>query len=255
MSGNFPTDCKPYDLSVEVDSGNMLLKWKRDCPRTISGYNIYISEKLLGPDYGYKQIPDEIRPHNSQPFPGDTNPDDGIEIYEADGLKDGVKYYVSARIILPNGVQSRPTNEQMVDCGPSGEIELSIRFKSEQDGFSFGKEEFIRADNEENDLVYSNVEGVDYLSSPIKLNGFLKDIKLKPLPFSGGFEAVKAKAKTLDSTPSDDRLAVITGDWVWLMSPDKKSTLVKVLGFSGEGDERRIRLYYRHSTIAGEFFY
>lgn len=253
--GSFPSGCKPYDLSVEVDSGRMIVYWKKECPRTTGGYNIYISQTPLAPEFEYKQIPPEIAPFNSAPFPGDTNPDDSIETFEALGLVDGRKYYVSVRILLPDGTQSKPTKEVLAVCGPSGEFELSIRFKSEQDGYSFSTEQFVRADNEQNDVYYYFAEGVDYLSSPKRLNGFLKDMKFKHLPFSGGLDEVKNKVRQLDSIPTEERLPIITGDWIWAMSPGKKSTLIKVLGFTGNGEERKARLFYLHSTVPDELFF
>src|SRR5574341_1327070 len=146
MDGVFPRSCKPYDLSVTVDSWKMTIRWRSDCARSIGGYNIYISTEPLAPQYAKRQIPEQMPTFNHEIFPGDTNPEDSLEVFEATGLTDGVKYYVSVRIILPNGVQSKPTREIATVCGPSGEIELSGRFKSEHDGFSLIQEKFVRAD-------------------------------------------------------------------------------------------------------------
>ncbi len=255
MDGAFPSGCKPFDLSVSVDSGKMTLKWKTECSRAISGYNIYISTEPLAPKYGMKQIPKQMPTFNQEIFPGDTNPDDSIEVFEAAGLSDGVKYYVSVRIILPNGVQSKPTREIETVCGPSGEIELSARFKSEQDGFSFVEEKFVRADNDQNDIYYFHSEGVDYLASPIKLNGFLRDIKLGLLPFTGDLEEIKEKVRLLNTLPHEDKVTVITGDWVRVLSPEGTNTLVRVLGFTGQGDDRKIKISYLHSPLKNELFF
>jgi len=251
----FPKGCRPSDLQVEVDSGKMTVKWREECNQAISGYNIYISQEPLAPDYEYRQLPKEVLPFNDQPFPGDINPDDSSEVYEAEGLKDGVKYYVSVRIILPNGIQSRPTNEIVTVCGPSGEIELSARFKSEQDGFSLSQEKFVRADNDQNDIYYFHAERVDYLTSPKKLNGFLRDIKLQQLPFTGNLEQIKYKVKLLESVPAEDRVTVVTGDWVRVLTPETTNALIHVLGFSGEGDDRKIKLFYLYSPLKNELFF
>ncbi|HEX2897159.1 MAG TPA: hypothetical protein VHP63_03820 [candidate division Zixibacteria bacterium] len=255
MDGAFPPGCRPYDLSVSVDSGQMTLKWKKECGQPTSGYNIYISTEPLAPKYGMKQIPTKMPTFNQEIFPGDTNPDDSVEIFEAAGLSDGVKYYVSVRIILPNGVQSKSTREIETVCGPSGEIELSARFKSEQDGFSFSQEKFVRADNDLNDIYYFHSEGVDYLASPIKLNGFLRDVKLGVLPFTGGIELIKEKVRRLESSPQDDKITVITGDWVRVLSPEGTNTPVHVLGFTGQGEDRKIHLFYLHSPLKNELFF
>lgn len=253
--GSFPSGCRPFDLSVSVDSGKMTLKWKKECNQSISGYNIYISTEPLAPKFALKQLPKNMPTFNREIFPGDTNPDDSVEIFEATGLSNGVKYYVSVRIILPSGLQSKPTREITAVCGPSGEVELSARFKSEQDGYSFSQEKFVRADNDQNDIYYFHSEGVDYLASPIKLNGFLKDVKLSLLPFTGELEKVKEKLTLLGSSPADDKITVITGDWVRVLVPDGTNTLVRVLGFSGEGENRKIRLFYLHSPLKNELFF
>jgi hypothetical protein len=155
---------------------------------------------------------------------------------------------------MPDGIQSRPAKEVLAVCGPTGEIDISVRFKSEQDGYSFHDELYVRADNEQNDIYYYNAEGVDFLASPIKLNGFLKNVKLMHLPFSGNLEEVKRKTRQLDLKPSSDRLPVITGDWVWAMGPDGTNTLIKVIGFADEGEVRKIRLFYLHSVDPEEPF-
>ncbi|MGH8016588.1 MAG: hypothetical protein ACREBV_10375 [Candidatus Zixiibacteriota bacterium] len=255
MDGTFPSNCKPYGLTVEVDSGKMIIKWRKVCRQAIGGYNIYISEKGLSSDYGFKQIPKEVSPFNPLPFPGDTNPEDSVEVFEAEGLTDGIKYFVSVRILLPNGIQSRPTNEVLAVTGPSGEIELSVRFKSERDGYSFATEKFVRADNEQNDLYFYQSDGVDYLASPKKLNGFLKDVRLMRLPFNGRLEEIKAKVRRLESQPTEERISVITGDWIWAKDPDNSNTLFQVLGFTGEGDNRKIRLFYLHSLLQDELLF
>ena len=175
----------PENLIAEVDEKLMALKWKKKCNRVISGYNIYRSETTLAAKYAKMQLPEHIKPLNLEPFPGDTNPDDGIEVYQAEGLKDGQKYYVTVRILMPDGKESRPTSEIMAVCGGRGEIELSIRYKSNQDGFSFIKNSFVRADNEQNDLYYYFKDGEDYIASPHKLNWFLRKNSLQLLPLKG----------------------------------------------------------------------
>ena len=252
MKGAFPPGCRPNDLKTEVDSGKMTVNWRSDCKRTISGYNIYISREPLAEKYGHTQLPNNVYPYNENPYPGDTNPDDSSVVYEALGLTDGVKYYVSVRTILPDGMQSRPTNEIVSVCGPSGEVELFQRYKSEHDGFSFSKEQLTRADSDQNDIYYFHADGVDYLNSPKRLNGFLRDIKLSRLPTTGTLEQVKRKGRELSSIPIEDKVSVITGDWVRVLTPEGTGALVQVLGFSGEGDERKIKLFYSYSPLKDE---
>lgn len=255
MDGNFPSNCYPYDMQIEVNKQEMLVKWQKNCKRNISGYNIYISETPLAPEYGFKQLPKEIAPFNETPYPGDTDPDNSIETFKAEGLTDGIKYYVSVRILLPNGVQSRPTNETPVVCGPRGEIELTLRFKSDHDGFSFKDKEFVRADDLKNDIYYFRAEGVDYLVSPVKLNGFLKDNKVQQLTFNGRLDQIKPNLSKLESNPTGDRSTIITGDWIRVYTPQGHNILLHVLGFSGEKEDRKVKLFYAYCGLKDELLF
>lgn len=251
----FPKGCYLHDLKVEVNSKSMVLKWKKKCSRSISGYNIYISEIPLSTNYAKKQLPESVKAVNVQPFPGDTNPEDGVEVYQADGLKDGIKYYVSVRVLMPDGRQSRPSNEVTVVCGGRGEIELSVRYKSDQDGFSFSQNGFVRADNEQNDLYYYSKDGVDYLASPHRLNGFLRKNSLQLLPFDGELSNIKSRIGEIKPNSDTDRLSVTTGCWIRLYTAEGSSALLKVLGFSGEGKDRKIRLYYAYLPLKDEMLF
>lgn len=255
MEDAFPTNCSPFDIQADVDKGEMTVKWQKNCDRSIGGYNIYISETPLSPEFRNKQIPTEIAPYNASPYPGDTNPDDPVETFKAEGLTDGTKYFVSVRILLPNGVQSRPTKEIQVVTGPRGEIEMSIRYKSDNDGFSLKNENFVRADDLENDIYYFHQEGVDYLVSPIQLNGFLKDNKLELLAFTGRFDQVIPKLGQLDSNPRQDRVSVIEGDWVRVYTPEGHNALINVLGFTGDGDSRKVKLFYAYCGVKDELIF
>lgn len=247
-----PTGCYPYNASVEVNDRQMTVTWEKNCNQLMSGYFIYINEKPLADLYPGTQLPASVKPFSQTPFPGDTDPEDGIEHFVAEGLENGVKYYVSVRVVNPDRTLSKPSNEVVAVCGPRGEIELSIRYKSDRDGFSFEKNAYVRADDIDNDLYFYSKDGADYLSSPSRLNGFLKINKLKVLPFDGEFDQVRARFSTLESQPDKDRVAVRTGDWVHILSPDGKSALVKVLSISGEGERRSLRLFYAFSPLANE---
>jgi len=208
-----PTGCYPYNVSVEVNNRQMTVTWRNKCSLLMSGYFIYISEEPLADQYPGTQLPASVKPFNQTPFPGDINPEDETEHFVAEGLENGVKYYVSVRIVNPDRTLSKPSNEVMAVCGPRGEIELSIRYKSDRDGFSFEKNTYVRADDIDNDLYFYSKDGTDYLASPNRLNGFLKTNKLKVLPFNGEFDQVRARFSALESQPDNDRVAVRRGDW------------------------------------------
>jgi len=247
--------CYPYDLKVEADNQQMTVIWKIECNRLMSGYNIYISEQSLTDKYPDSELPASLKPFNSTPFPGDTNPDDGIEHFLAEGLKNGVKYYVSVRVVNPDRILSKPSKEVITVCGPRGEIEISIRFKSDHDGFSFEKDAYVKADDIDNDLYFYSKDGTDYLASPNRLDGFLKANRFSVLPFKGDFDQVKTKLLSLDDKPTRDRVAVRQGDWVHILTSDDKHALVKVLDAKGKDERRSLKLFYAFSPLAHELLF
>jgi hypothetical protein len=221
----------------------------------MSGYNIYISREPLVDRYPGSELPPTVKPFNNVPFPGDTDPSDGIQHFPAEGLENGVKYYVSVRVVNTDRSLSKPSNEVAAVCGPRGEIELSMRFKSDHDGFSFTQNGYVRADQLDNDLYFHSKDGTDYLVSPHRLNGFLKVSKLYPLPFKGAFEDVKEKVAALELNSPSDKVAVKPGDWVLLATPDNKHALIKVLDVTGTGENRRIKLFYAYNPLPDELLF
>lgn len=246
------TTCYPENLKVNVNSEEMEVVWQNKCKELISGYNIYISETPLNVDYPGRELPASVKPHNTATYAGDTNPDDGVEIYEAKHLENGKKYYVSVRLVFPDRTLSKPTNEVMTVCGPRGEIEMSIRYNGEHDGFSFENNEYVKADQLENDLYFFSKDGEDYLNSPIKLDGFLKDNKLKKLKLKGDLDHVRKQLETITISPNEVKIAIAKGDWIWLKTTDGKSALIKVVDIYGEGKDRRVKLSYAYIPIVDE---
>ena len=247
--------CYPYDLQVDVQSGTMDIYWKTSCKDIISGYNIYINENPLVEKYPTSQLPETVRPFNLTPYAGDTNPDDEYEHYIAENLEDGKKYYISVRVVNPDMTQSRPSNEVVAVTGASGEIELSIRYKSDQDGYSLVKDEYVRADDIDNDLYFfSDGEG-DYLNSPVKLDGFLRRNQLRKLPYEGNFADVRDKLSGLKSEPDEEKVPVKKGDWVHLRTADGANAVIKVLEISGKGEERKVRLFFVYNPLSGEMIF
>ncbi|MEW6412107.1 MAG: hypothetical protein AB1483_06475 [Candidatus Zixiibacteriota bacterium] len=250
-----PTVCLARDLGVDVNTQTMDVHWKTDCASLISGFNIYISDTPLNDKYPGADLPAMVKPFNPAPYPGDTNPDDAVEHFIADGLQDGKKYYVSVRVVMPDGTVSKPSNEVVAVCGPSGEMELSIRYKSDHDGFAFSLNDYVRADDLNNDLYYFSKDGKDYLNSPVKLDGFLKANRLRRLPFRGDFNDVREMLNGITSESNEDRLEVSKGDWIHLQTPTGENAVIRVLGFSGEGSDRKIRLFYAFSPYSQEILF
>ena len=245
-----------FDLKVEPGNKKMTISWKPQRSALIAGYNIYISDSPINQRSHGTVPPSNAEPFNSTPFPGDTNPDDGVEVFIAEGLDNGVRYYVSVRVVYPDGVFSEPSAEIPVVCGPRGEIELSVRYRSDHDGYSFEEDAYVRADATGNDLYYYSKDGVDYLASPVRLDGFLKSNRLLVLSCKGSLVDVSVCAVEQGRVPADDRVAITKGDWVHIRTPDNMNALVSVIGFSGRGEDRQVKLFFAYSALTdGTMFF
>ena len=235
--------CRPESLSVRAGDGAMTITWKVECPRLISGYNIYISEQPLSEG--------NSRPFNATVYPGDTDPDDGVVQYDAQGLDNGVRYYVSVRVVFPDQSPSAPSEEGAAVCGPRGEIELTTRYSSEQDGYSFAQNQYVRADDLNNDLYFYSKGGTDYLASPIRLDGFLRNNRFMRLSVNGDLETVKHQLASIDSEPRDDRVAVREGDWVWIVTTEGHHALVQGRKLTSKEGKGTVVLSFAYWPISG----
>lgn len=242
--------CIPYNLRVEVKSGTAVVRFQSDCSLLISGYNIYVSREPIVGEHSGPERPESVRPWNQDVFAGDTSPEDGMEEFVAEGLEDGVPYFVHVRTVFPDRTMSKPSTEAVIVPGPRGTIELTQRFKSERDGFSFGTNGYARADDLSNDLYYYANNGRDYLASPDRL-GFLRTTYFRVLPFRGELGEVTAQLRTLSSLPAETQVVVNAGDWVQIMTQDKTFALMQVLGAEGAKDNRRLALFYAYSPAVG----
>lgn len=245
----------PADLTVTVNDEKMTVSWIRQGDGSISGYNIYISTEPLVEKYAGDQIDPSIAPFNSTPFPGDTNPEDGVEQFEASGLDNGVKYYVSVRVVYPDQTVSKPTAEVISVCGPRGRIELAGRYFGEPGGFSFAENSYVDPDAIINDLYYFHKDDIDYLNSPKRLDAFINDTRLMVLPYKGSIEEVTARVVAEGLTPTADNVTVKVGDWVLLKCNNDTYALVNVLAFEGIEKSRRVILSYAYTPLLGEIFF
>ncbi len=236
-------------VSVEVNDHRMTVAWVKRGAGAISGYNIYVSPQPLVRESVIEQA---TKPHNESPFPGDTEPDDGIEHYVAESLDNSVRYYVSVRVVYPSGALSRRSNEVLAVCGPRGEMELALRYQGEHDGWSFEGNRFVRADATDNDLYFFSREGADYLASPDRLNGFLNANKFVVLPYKGTLRAVAEQLTESKITATEDQVQVSEGDWVLVSKTNGRNALLKVLRVSGAGNSRTISLAFAYCTLVGE---
>lgn len=245
----------PYDLEVSANNHKIDLSWKRHGAGLISGYNIYVSRTSLASEYPNGKYPSTVKPYNLTIFPGDTNPEDNIEHYEAEGVENGVKYYVTVRIVMPDRSLSKPSNEVAVVAGPRGEITLDSRYQGEHDGYSFEEDSYTGADAGNNDVYFYSLDGTDYLASPTRLNGFLRESKFAVLPYKGDLPDVLSSVNGSNLTPSEIRVEITAGSWVLMRTADSANVLLKVIGFNGQGKDRKVDLQFAVSGLKGQIFF
>ncbi len=243
MTEEIRSKCFPTLIRTDMNDGSMTVSFKEDCKTLKTGYNIYINEYSLVDIYPNNSMPDTIKPINHPVFPGDTNPEDGIEYYEAMGLQNGIVYYVSVRTVFSDRTLSKPSNELKVVCGPRGDIDLSIRYKSDNDGFSFAKNSFVRADDIYNDLYFYTKDGSDFIASPNRLDGFLRTSKFRLLSNNSTIDDV-FKNGISTNNPYDDKISITKGNLVQVLTADGHTALLQVADFSGEGENRQVKIKY-----------
>jgi hypothetical protein len=244
--------CRPFDLKIEPDHKTLTILWKINCDHLTSGYNIYISDEPLSKKYPGRKFPESIKPFNTTIFPGDTDPNDGLEHFKAKGLENGRKYYVSVRTVMSDLTMSRPSKEIAVSCGVHRVIQLATRYTGEQDGFSLERGEYVRVNDLANDLYFFSRDGVDFISSPNLLDGFLRMSRMEKLSLQGSMAEVKARLPGQYLKPYENRIRVKSGEWFMLRTDDGKDALVKVLSFDGEGDDRTVKLQVGYFSVAEE---
>lgn len=235
-----------YDFNVAPDHKQLTISWRMQGSAMISGYNVYISEQPAH---------EGTEPYNDAPFPGDTDPNDGVEHYAAVGLRNGVKYYVSVRVVYPDGSLSEPTPEETVVCGGRGTIVLSVRYKSDEDGFSFDQNRAVRADADENDLYFYSKDGEDFLASPVRLNGFQRDTRLTVLPIKGTINEVAEALEESPVTATEERVNVASGSWVLARTASGGHALLRIDKLTGSGADRVVTISYAYSPLADEILF
>ncbi len=237
----------PVDLTVEPADGSIIVQWKRQGEGLISGYNVYIHSRpgVISTDSS----------HNFEPFPGDTNPDDGVERYEALGLQNGKRYYVTVRVIYPDRSLSALSNEAETICGPHREITLDHRFSGEHDGFALGLNKYVRADSDASDLYFFTKDGEDFLASPDRLNGYNRKSAFAKLALKGSLADIRKAVSESNVQPSADKLTIKPGDWIMIRTADRYNGLLRIIGVDGKESSRKITLEMSYCPAEGEMVF
>lgn len=235
---------RAVDVRVEPDHRKLTVIWEKQGEGMISGYNIYISQSPLASVSGPYPPP-----FNPMPFPGDTDHSDNLEHFEATEIDEGRIYYVTVRVVYPDGALSAPSNEVMTAAGGRGEITLGMRYNAERDGFSFAGNDFVKADDLTNDIYYYNAAGSHFLASPIRLNGFLRNSRLYRFPVQGTLDDVRPVLDAYSGRPADDRVEISSGDWVLVRTDNNTHALVNVRSVVGSGPDALVELWYAYCSI------
>jgi len=243
---SFGTECAPTNLEVKADDETLMLKWNTNCPdgRLLSGYYIYLEKKPLA-DYRNQAPPRGVKPLNHDPYPGDTDPEDRWETMKIEHLDNGVEYYVSVRALYPDRTVSIASNEVAVMPRPEGEFELAFRYSDLNDGFSFANCETVRADGELNDLYFYHKDGIDFIASPHRLNGFLRKSSFYSL---GKTKSIYQYPELdLDFAPVE-KIPALVGESYLVKTADGNFAKIRIEQITGENKERRMFIKYIYQT-------
>jgi len=246
-------DIRPVELQVVAGNGTMTVRWKQQGTGVISGYNIFISREPITLKTPQLASAVAVAPHNTTVYPGDTNLEDEAIEYIAYGLDNGVKYYVSVRVVYPDQSMSKPSNEVLAVCGPRGEFTLTMRYKAENDGFSLVTGRHVRADASTNDLYFFSKDGVDYLASPTRLNAYLRKTSFSLVRAGGQFDDIRQRLAAGKGTIGNgtDKIGISTGNWLLVTTAENYSALIQVKGLTGQNDAHSVTLWYALCPMAG----
>jgi len=244
------SECAPNNLTVQSNDSQLYLKWDTDCADNVvlSGYYVYLQKSPTYDKYHDAVPPKKIKPFNPIPYPGDTDPDNNFETMLIENLDNGVEYYVSVRTVFPDRTVTVSSNEVAVMCRPEGEFTLDFRYAGLNDGFSFKNGQHVRADDSDNDIYFYHKDGFDFIASPSRLNGFIRESKF----YSLGKTKNIYQYPDLDlDIPPVERIPVMVGESYLVETADGNSAKIRIEDAYGEGQERKLRIKYIYQTIKG----
>jgi hypothetical protein len=241
-------ECAPANLTVRPGDRTLFLEWDTNCPEgaLLSGYNIYLEEKPTYEKYHEIVPPKKIKPYNRTPYPGDTDPQSHFETMVIDNLDNGTEYFVTVRTVFPDRTVSVSSNEIGVMCRPEGEFDLAFRFSDLNDGFSFAQGRFVRADAVENDLYFFRKDGFDFIASPHRLNGFLRETRFFSL---GKTENIYQYEEFQLDIPPTDKIPVLKGESYLIETEDNNYAKIRIEEITGERKERVLHIRYIYQPV------
>ena len=240
--------CAPTKLTIKPGNRNLFLKWNTNCPPNVllSGYNIYLLVDPLDDKYLDAELPSRIKPYNSSPYPGDTDPEGTYETILIENLENGGEYFVTIRTVFPDGNLSISSNQVAAICRPEGEFRLASRYADVNDGFSLVKGRTVRADAADNDIYFFSKDGFDYFASPHRLNGFLRESQFYSL---GKTKDIYQYPKFDLDIPALDKIPMRPGESYVVKTSNGNFAKIRIESISGEGKSRYLRVRYIYQTI------
>jgi hypothetical protein len=244
-----PAECVPANLTIQPGDGRLDLKWETNCPpdRLISGYFIYLENEPIPDKYLRTHPPKSIRPFNLAAYPGDTDPESSYETMTIENLDNGIDYFITVRTAFPDNSLSAASNQVRIMCRPQGEFALAVRYAATNDGFSFASGQSVRADGESNDLYFYYKDGFDFLASPHRLNGFLRESKFYSL---GKTENVDQYPELeLDFEPVE-KIPIMVGESYIVKTHDNRYAKCRIEKITGEENKGRVlHISYIYQTV------
>jgi hypothetical protein len=244
------SECAPTNLEAKSNDRTLSLKWNTNCPddKLLSGYNIYLLESPLDSQYYTTTLPTKLKPYNHTPYPGDTDPASDYETMTITNLDNGREFFITVRTVFPDNSMTVSSNEVGIMCRPEGAFELAFRYSGLDDGFSFKSGESVRADSDENDIYFFHKDGFDFIASPKRLNGFIRDSKFYSL---GKTEDIYQYPELTLDIPAVEKIPVIPGESYIVGTADGNYAKIRIEDAFGENKERRLKIYYIYQTVKG----
>jgi hypothetical protein len=240
----------PSGLHVDHQPFSLTLTWQtnRRVGDAISGYHIYLSPEKSIRDLAPDSPEAQAYLWQFAVYPGDTDPRTDIETAMIDAVEYGVEYHIYVRTVGADGRVSPPSEEIRVIPRPSGRIELVPRHVDRRDGFSFAESDYVRAQDERNDLYLFVRNDSVFAASPHRLersNRHVEFHELGPAVSVEDYPTVDIARKGKDFIHLQQGFAYI------LSTPENCPAKLFVAGIAGSAGQTVVTVDYVFQTRSG----
>ncbi len=251
----------PTQIEVEPGSRRLIVRWSMESEEGVAGYNVFVCPRQKQPEGFPDSIP--CGPFNGDLFLGDVDISDPWIEYVSEGLINFMPLLVTVSVVYTDGSEARSREMVGAICRPTGEFRLPIRGRgksgAKDDGFNFEEEKTVGARDTLNDLYFFSKDGIDYLNSPSRQEGFLRENLLTKLSFRGDINQLRSRMKKLSELVTiheGDKIAILPGDWLLVSQKNCSfclNTLVQVTSLDGVGNDRTVTCRYFSSGTFNSF--